>query len=221
MKLQAFRTFRAAFTPVLVLGLIFTPISDSIFRVFAQTQDTCEKILAEAQDKYQEGLLQDAINLVNRCLSLQSISDDHREQAFKLLGKAYHAQGLLERAKENLKKLLELIPNWLPDPMVDTPSFQRLAEQVISEIQQQQEEQQQEEQQQEEAPPPTSQQPTQPVKKGGRKALLFIGGGGAVVAGLIIALAGGGGGGGGGDNGGNGPPLPQRLPGPPALPPDR
>ena len=165
--------------------------------------------------------LTEAIALVNGCLNEADVSAEDSERAYKLLGKAFHAKGLLEQAKENLKKLLQLIPNWQPDPDIDTPSFQRLAEQVIRELQQQQAQPQLQKEpppQQEQSPTQAEPAPAQPAKTGGSKAFLFIGGGGALVAGLIIALAGGGGGDG-GDGGGNGPPAIVPLADPPALPP--
>lgn len=194
-----------------LLAIILIPLflslslTDAISAVVVQQQDTCEELLAEAETKYFEGLLDETIELVNVCLNQDEITLEQREKGYKLLGKAYHAKGLLEQAKDNIRKLLELIPNWQPNPNVDTPSFQRLAEEVIAEIERQEE---QAEREQAEQPAEQTEPPPSESEKGGSKALLFIAGGGAIAAGaLVFALTGGGGGG-----------ANNQLPDPPPLP---
>ncbi|HEX9652801.1 MAG TPA: hypothetical protein VGA99_03745 [bacterium] len=200
--------------PFLIAALILAPILDTIETVWAMAQDKCGDILKEAEGKYQEGLLDETISLVNRCLDQKGLSLEESEDAYKLLGKAYHAKGLLSQSKDNLRKLLELIPNWRPNPDLETPSFVRLAEEVIKEMEQQEPQPPVSQPTKPEEPKPEepkSREPAQPRKKGGGKKWLFIGGGGAVVAGLVFALAGGGGGGG---------AVGERLPDPPVLPPN-
>jgi tetratricopeptide (TPR) repeat protein len=161
---------------VLVWALIFTPLFQTFSIPFAQAQDMCKTELAEAEQKYQEGSLDEAIALVTRCLEKNGLAIAESERAHKLLGKAYYAKGLLDKARENLRKLLELIPNWKPDPETDAPAFCRLAEEVIKEVEQQRQAQQQKQEQKQE-----------PKHDGGKK-WLWIGGGGAVAAGAIAVL---------------------------------
>jgi len=120
----------------LVLALLITPVFDIVSPLIAWSQDKCETELAEAENKYQLGELDEVIELVNRCLDKGDVNVEELEKAYKLLGKTYHAKGLLEQAKEHLKTLLKMIPNWRPNPDLDTPSFQRLAEEVITEMEQ-------------------------------------------------------------------------------------
>jgi len=187
----------------LVLTMIIAPVYDTVVPLIALPQEKCTDELAQAETKYQEGLLDEAIALVNRCLDKDNLTIEESEQAYKLLGKAYHAKGLLAQSKENLRKLLKLIPNWRPNPDFETPSFLRLAQEVIQEL---------EVEKAKEAPPvikkPTGEEPAPTVKKGGGKKFLIIGGAGAVAAGLVFAFASGGGGGA------------QQLPNPPPLPPN-
>jgi hypothetical protein len=195
----------------LVLATSLISILDVVAPLAAQPQDKCGDILKQAESKYEEGLLDETIALVNRCLDQKGLSLEESENAYKLLGKAYHAKGLLVQSKENLKKLLELIPNWRPNPDLETPSFVQLAEEVIKEMEAQKPQPQP---QPEPTQPPKKEEekpaaPAQPRKKGGSTKWFLIGGG-AVAAGVAVALAGGGGGGGGA--GGN------RLPDPPPLP---
>jgi len=190
--------------------LIFCSLMLAAFlNLFAFTellaQDQCAKELAEAEEKFQRGRLNEVIALVSGCLEKHDRTLAASERAYKLLGKAYHAKGLLENAKENLRKLLELIPNWRPDPESDKPSFQQLAAEVIKEVE---EERQAEKQTIREEPPPDTNPMVQTPrpKKGNGKKWLWLGGGGAVVAGTAVFLI------------SRGDEKPLRLPDPPALP---
>lgn len=172
-----------------------------------QAQGQCAQKLAEAEEKYQSGRLEQAIALANQCLEKSGFALAERERAYKLLGMAYYAKGLHDAAKENLRKLLELIPNWRPDPENDSPSFQKLAEEVIKEVEA--ERQAQRQQAQKAQPPDTSQSQLviepPPTKKGGGRKWLWIGGS-AFAAGTVAFLI------------SQGEEKPARLPDPPAVP---
>jgi len=178
----------------LVVTTMVCPIFDVVATLLAQPQEKCVALLKEAEEKYTDGQLDETIALVNRCLDQDGLRLEESEQAYKLLGKTYHAKGLLAQSKENLHKLLELIPNWRPDPNLETPSFLRLVDEVIKEMKSTEE--------------PKKEEPKvePPVKKGGGKKFLFIGGVGAAAAAAVVFLLGSGGG------------AAQRLPEPPPLP---
>lgn len=187
----------------LIIALLITPIFDIVSALAARSQDKCQTELAEAESKYQLGQLDEAIKLVNRCFEKDELSIKESEKAYKLLGKAYHAKGFLEQAKENLRELLQLLPNWRPNPDLDTPSFQRLAEEVIREMEQEKptepaiEEPQRKEavepvQQPEEAVGPQEEPVTEPVEqpqKRRSKTALWIGIGGVIVGGVVAGVA--------------------------------
>lgn len=204
MRTKTVPLFTKLLVVILIHSFLFFTSMDALALVLVQEQ-TCEELLAEAENKYFEGLLDQTIELVNVCLNQQNITVEQREKGYKLLGKAYHAKGLLEQAKDNIRKLLELIPNWQPNPNIDTPSFARMAEEVIAEM-----ERQEEQAEREQAEQPTA--PTEPATErdggGGKTLLLIAGGGGLAAAALILALAGGGGGG----------AANNQLPDPPPLP---
>ena len=111
-----------------VLLLIF------LFGAPASAQDKCTTELGLAEQKYQEGRLEEAMALAQNCLAKPNLTLVDGERAYKLLGKAYFADGDSLQARLHLKKLLVLKPDWQPDPVNDTPSFQKLAEQVIAEV---------------------------------------------------------------------------------------
>jgi len=141
-----------AIRPVWQIGIIiFIAVLAASSLSTAWAQPKCATELAAAEKKYQEGLLDETIDLVRRCLEKRFLPRAEAEQALKLLSKAYYANGLLNYAEENLRKLLVLAPTWRPDPERDTPSFQRFANNIITAAQQQ--------------PPPTTPKPAPtPVK---------------------------------------------------------
>lgn len=166
-----FRTWSPA-----VLALVL-----SVSAVMAQSP--CEKELAAAESHYQLGRFEEAIASVNRCLSKGEIGTLERERCYLLLGKTHHAKSLLDSARTYLRKLLEIIPSWRPDPENDSPSFQQLAAEVIREFEVARQAREQEAK-------PTLPQETKPEPKppsGGKKKWLWIGGG-AIAAGTAAFL---------------------------------
>ena len=69
MKPQSVNTVCSTLIVLLCFSLILSPIFDTVPYLRAQTQENCEAILAEAETKYQDGLIDEAIALVNRCLN--------------------------------------------------------------------------------------------------------------------------------------------------------
>jgi len=153
MQIPKVPLFTKLLVIILLPSFLFLTSMETLAVVLVQEQ-TCEELLAEAENKYFEGLLDQTIELVNVCLNQQDSTVEQREKGYKLLGKAYHAKGLLEQAKDNIRKLVELIPNWQPNPNIDTPSFARMAEEVIAEMERQEEQAEQEQ----------AEQPTEPTE---------------------------------------------------------
>jgi hypothetical protein len=168
----------------------------------AMAQSPCEKELAEAEAQYQLGRFEEAIASVNRCLSKGEIGTAGRERCYLLLGKTHHAKSLLDSARTYLRKLLEVIPNWRPDPENDSPSFQQLAAEVIQAFETERRAREQEAK-------AALLQETKPEPKpssGGKKKWLWISGG-AIAAGTAAFLIS-------RDNDN----APVRLPDPPTVP---
>jgi len=152
----------------------------------AHAQEKCKYELTEAEKKYQDGFFDEAITLLLACVNKSGLAVDESERAYKLLAKAYHANQLLNEAKEALKKLLALAPNWKPNPVTDPPPFQRLAEEVIKEIEQQK--LAEEKKPEEKILPAEVIEPVQPAKKKSSKKWLWIGGGVLVAGGVTAAI---------------------------------
>jgi len=176
-------------------SLILALLAVISFVATAQAQSPCEKELAEAEAQYQLGNLDEAIALADRCLAKSDLTLAERERSHLLLGRAYQAKRLLDNAKQHLHKLLDLIPNWRPDPENDKPAFRTLAEEVIKE--------------REVKLRPGPDNPLQPPARRGSKKWLWIGGG-AVAAGTAAFLI--------SQGGGAEEAKIPRLPDPPVLP---
>ncbi len=199
MSTQAKEFFSKSLAIFLIAGLLFTPLPGTISLVFAQGK--CSQELNDAEQKYNTGRFDEAIESITKCLGKPGITEDEKMRAYRLLGLAYIAKDYLEDAKTAVKKLLDMVPNYQSDPVQDPPPFTRMVEEV-------KEQQQTQKVKPEPVIPPT---PEAQEKKGGSKKWYYIGGGvlaAGVITGIILSS--------GGDGNGTEPPRP--LPDPPSVP---
>jgi len=153
-------------------------------------QDKCDNALEEASQKIRRGQFDDVIQLLLRCQpELADLND--KLEGLRLLGRAYAGLNYYERAKKTIYQLLELAPDWEPDPLRNPQLFL----QIVDRVKQQKLEEEEK----------TRQEAQKGESKGGKKKWFFILGGGAAAAVLTVALVSGGGG-------------EKRLPGPPQFP---
>ena len=115
---------------VLIWAFVIALSSGSLNSVFAQ----CDKELAEAEQNYNNGRFDEAIQLITGCLDKPSITEDEKKQAYRLLGLTYIAQDYLKEAKAAVRRLLTLIPNYKADTVQDPPSFANLVKEVRDEM---------------------------------------------------------------------------------------
>lgn len=180
----------------------------------AHAQDaTCADLLAQADQFYERGGFDEAIARTDQCLALTSVSETERRTAYRLKGLSYIGKGLEVDARESIRRLLELVPNYEPDPVMDPPNFVDMITEMRDEMTAEESEPQEVETA-DSTPPPVVSTPTTGTsrrKKGGRKWLL--GGLGVAAAGGLVAILASGGGGDGGGGGNTSiadpPPLPQ------------
>lgn len=176
---------------LLVFLLILMPVMDLSPALAAQTQSDCEQEIKKAEMQYTIGRFDEALQILNNCQQKPGLPKDQETRIYRLLGYVYLAKEIEANAKMQIGKLLDLVPNYQPDPVKDTPEYIALVKKV------------QEERQKPPVPPPTEK------KKGGSKKWLFIGGGVLLAGGAAILLLGGD-----GDNG----KIEEDLPGPPVPP---
>jgi tetratricopeptide (TPR) repeat protein len=161
-------------------------------------QSQCRTELAEAESRYREGRFEETIAIVNRCLDKGGMTEEERKQAYRLLGKTYIAKDYLDEAREAIKRLLELVPNFEADPVQDPPTFTEMVKDVKNELEKT-----------DLPPPPLGEIPEK--KNGGSKKWLLLGG--VVLAGGAAAIL---------LSGGTDGPAPSApslpLPAPPSFP---
>ena len=117
----------------------------------------CEDELAQADELYAQGQFDQAIRLLDRCLDKPEAAEAERQQAYQLKGLALVGKGLESDARETVRRLLELVPNYEPDPAEAPPQFVEMVEEV------KRERAQEEAPAQEEAAPVSEERPLPPA----------------------------------------------------------
>jgi len=192
------KTITRTFALALMGLLLFLPLSVEV----VQAQQDCPAKLQQAESEYTNGRFDEAIDLLSECVNKGKLSRAEEQRALKLLGLAFLAKDYVDQAKNTIRKLLELVPGYEPDPDQDPPVFTNMIKQMKEEARRKE---------QEKKPVEPAPKKTEVKKKGDGAKWLLIGG--LVVAaggGAVLALGGGGG-------GGTTPPPPV-LPEPPRLP---
>jgi len=203
-----------------LLGILLFTFSNS-----ASAQDMlCQQELGQANAMYSTGRFDEAISRIDACLEKEGLTDMERRTAYRLKGLCFIGKGIEVDAKTSVRRLMELFPNYQPDPIQDPPDFVAMVNEVRAEINRDlaaEETQVDEVPPSDEAPPVTQpsddpvQEPVAEVakkKKRGSGRFLLIGAGvAAVAAGAVLLTSGGdgGGGGGGGVEISEPPPLPN------------
>jgi len=190
----------------LILALIITPFAGKFSSIFAQSQNKCEKEILDAQKQYDSGRFDGAIKILTECLSKENISQNMKMKAYRLLGLAYIAKDYLKDAKTAVSKLLDIVPNYKPDPEQDPPAFVNIIAEEIKERKNT------EKKIQDKTSIASTKQNKNIVTKKEKSSSLwyYIGGGVAAVAVAVVLLLGG------GNN--TSSPSSNDLPTPPPLP---
>ena len=167
-------------TPHRLRSFLLSSLVVGIFLFIAFPTDTfaqagCTEELSQAEERYNLGRFDEVIGLVNTCLEKEGVPDVELRQAYRLMGLSYLGKRLEGDARTSIRQLLELVPNYEPDPDLDPPPFIAMVEYVRSEIETESL-----------AAAEEAQQIVQTKKKRWRKWLLI---GGAVVGGGAVALA--------------------------------
>lgn len=168
---------------VLFCGTMFTLLLSLSLPGVAQTQSQCDTILTAAEVQYNASNFKETIDLLLLCLPI-GFTDEQKIQAYRIISLAHLGKKDVNSATGFVTKLLDLSPNYEPDPDQDPPQFVSLIQEVKAARGGKKEE-------------PREQSV---LKKGGKK-WLYIGGGVAAVGGIVAAIISGGGDGGGGNGG--------------------
>lgn len=160
------------FKPMLVFflctSLLILPLFDSGSLLYAQNIDI-EKTLNDADQKYTEGRFDETIALLTVCLDTPGITAEQKQRSYRLMGLTYIAKDYLTEAKSSITKLLQLVPNYQPDPIFDPPPFINLVKEVQDET--------------------IAKQVTTKEEESDSKLWWYVGGGVAAVAVLAVILS--------------------------------
>ena len=122
----------------LVVLFFMTAIPYTLVVPHATAQDACDNALLQANENYENGLLDQAIDLLTSCFEKNGFTLEDSMSAYKLLAKAYDAKGLSQKTEQALRNLLQLNPNWQSDPDNDTPAFMAFAQKIIIKVKEEQ-----------------------------------------------------------------------------------
>lgn len=165
--------------------LICAAILMACSEAMPQTSRSCETELKTAEQKYLDGYLDEAVDLLNLCLNNPDVINQDKAEVYKLLGKIYIAKDNRDEAKKAFGMMLTLNPAAILDPTKETLEVMSIFNEVLTALEKQRR-------------PPKE---PKPVKKSRSKKLLWIGAGGAAAVGAAVVILGGGGNGGGGNGG--------------------
>lgn len=104
--------------------------------LYASDQSGCSERLDQAEEFYYDGDFDKTIEIVNQCLQEQSISNNDRTRAHTLLARTYLAKENIQTAKENVRIILKLEPEYQPTIEQETPKFVNLVTEVRKEQEQ-------------------------------------------------------------------------------------
>ncbi len=129
----------------------------------AQEPAPCEDAVATANNHFLFGRFDEAIELLEDCLSQEAFSDEEKPAFYKLLVQVFDAKGLEEKVKEMLAALLVLVPNYEPDPD-DPQAFKVMVEAYKQDLRQIAAQEETPVEEEEEAPPVEEPEPAPVVE---------------------------------------------------------
>lgn len=181
-------------TGLIALLIILTLPGEPLLAAL-QEGDEYSKKVKEAENKYLLGDFDTSIKIIEESLRAADFPQTLKKSAYELLAQNYLAKSYLEQAKSAIKKLLLLVPSYVPP--ADNPPFAAEVERVRQEM-----------------GTKAAAEPEQKKEEGGawyQNTLVLVGGGVLVAGGVALLLLG-------KKDEGGGTTTQTALPGPPALP---
>jgi hypothetical protein len=90
----------------------------------------CDTALEDAAEQYRAGYFDEAIDRLNDCLEQNAFGAEERRRAYRLLGLSYIGKDREQDARAAVRALLEVAPDYRPDPALDPPPFVALVEEM-------------------------------------------------------------------------------------------
>lgn len=123
--------FSLAALMLILLPVLYT--GNTLLRsvsTIAQENDQCTEQINSADEAYQAGKWNEAIDLIQQCLKKPNVSEIEKGRAYRLLGLVYIAIQLEKEANDAVKNLLIMVPNYKIDPDRDPPSLQKIIDEM-------------------------------------------------------------------------------------------
>lgn len=100
----------------------------AVLLLFAAPADAqqCGTALANAERQYNNGDFDTVIQRLSNCLDQNAFTIDQRREAYRLIGLSYIGKDREAEARQAVRSLLEVAPNYQPNPEVDPPPFSRM-----------------------------------------------------------------------------------------------
>jgi tetratricopeptide (TPR) repeat protein len=115
--------FESRLIGIWVSVLVFTPIFYPFAVPGALAQRQCEKELEEAENKYYRGRFLEAAAVMEQCLKKSDLHKDEKKQAYELLAQIHFANNDTAQAKNAIRRLLEVAPNYDPSAIEGASSL--------------------------------------------------------------------------------------------------
>lgn len=113
-----------SFKIFIVLLMLLSPA------VVAQQYYQCDSLLKAAEEYYRTAYWNEAIELIQQCLGNKDISEADKTKSYRLLGLIYIATELETAAKDAIRNLLLMVPDYKINPDQDPPNFQKIISDV-------------------------------------------------------------------------------------------
>ena len=106
--------------------LLLTALLAVALAPIGAAQSSCRTALADSEETYRQGEFDRTIDRLTGCLDANAFSPEERRQAYRLVGLSYIGKDREADARAAVRALLEVSPNYQPDPAIDPPPFVRM-----------------------------------------------------------------------------------------------
>lgn len=108
--------------------LLASLVSVGVTSAQAQTPASCDTSYTQAQEAYYAADFETAVALLRPCAQQPALTDSARVRMYRLLSFVYLGQNDRPSARQAVESLLDLQPDYAPNPAQDRPDFVALVQ---------------------------------------------------------------------------------------------
>lgn len=112
----------------LICAMTIIPVQELLPVVHAQ--ENLEERIDEGEELFYSGQFSKAESILRACLESDQLSSDQKMRVYRLLGLSSISRGFENQAREAIQSLLDIVPDYQPNPDQDPPQFIRMVEDV-------------------------------------------------------------------------------------------